>query len=322
MQRLLVRSKAKGTIRGYTSSIKSWLKYAAENDLPTNPATTFGVTRYITMLADSNVGFSALAVVSPALMLLHECQNHNIAAAIQAPFVKLILTGAKREAAERRGPVKKAPVLSQSQIHQVVDLLWKKGVGVLDKSISLATWRTIVRIYTMYKTLCRHDCFAQLLTQDIILGEDYVQLSFARSKNDQYYDGSITILASLPEQPQYCPKVIFATYFQAMSFKQTGMEFLNCRLQFTKKFGVQALPHLSLAYSTSLVESRKLCHDLGFEGNFSEKSYKVAGVTQGFDAGLSSEEMRNHGRWKSLETPNLYYAQNKKMKMKISLKIV
>ena len=64
MQRLLVRSKAKGTIRGYTSSINSWLKYAAENDLPTNPATTFGVTRYITMLADSNVGVSALAVLS------------------------------------------------------------------------------------------------------------------------------------------------------------------------------------------------------------------------------------------------------------------
>ena len=166
----------------------------------------------------------------------------------------------------------------------------------------------------MYKTLCRNDCFGQLLTQDIILGEDYVQLSFARSKNDQYYDGSITILASLPEQPQYCPKVIFATYFKAMSFKQTGVEFLNCRLQFTKKFGVQPLPHLSLAYSTSLVESRKLCHDLGFEGNFSEKSYKVAG--------LSSEEMRNHGRWKSLETPNLYYARNKKRKRKISFNIV
>ena len=55
MQRLLVRSKAKGTIRGYTSSINSWFKYAAEKDLLTNPATTFGVTRYITMLADSNV---------------------------------------------------------------------------------------------------------------------------------------------------------------------------------------------------------------------------------------------------------------------------
>jgi hypothetical protein len=82
MQRLLVRSKARGTIRGYTSSINSWLKYAADNDLPTNPATTFGVTRYITTFADSNVGFSALAVVSPALTLLHECQNHNTAAAI------------------------------------------------------------------------------------------------------------------------------------------------------------------------------------------------------------------------------------------------
>ena len=149
-----------------------------------------------------------------------------------------------------------------------------------------------ISLPTLLQLLVLQDTSQCLLTPmlvDIILEEDHVQLSFARSKNDQYYDGSITILASLPEQPKNCPKVIFATYFKAMSFKQTGVEFLNCRLQFTKKFGVQALPHLSLAYSTSLVESRKLCHALGFEGNFSEKSYKVAGVTQGFDAGLSLE---------------------------------
>jgi hypothetical protein len=115
------------------------------------------------MLADSNLGFSALAMVSPALTLLHECQNHNNAAAIQAPFVKLILTGAKQQSD-----------VGQSQIHQVVDLLWKKGIGVLDKSISLATWRTIVRIYTMYKTLCRNDCFGQLVSRRGLM-QDFLQ---------------------------------------------------------------------------------------------------------------------------------------------------
>ena len=40
--------------------------------------------------------------------------------------------------------------------------------------------------------------------------------------------------------------------------------------------------------------------------SFRKKSYKVAGVTEGFDAGLSQEEMANHGRWKSSDTPKIY----------------
>ena len=174
----------------------------------------------------------------------------------------------------------------------------------------------------MYKTLCRNDCYAELLFQDVIIAEDHVQISFVRAKNDQLYEGSTTILSNLPDHPAYCPKIIFSKYFEAMGFKGSGVEYLNCRLQFTKRFGVQPLSHLRLAYSTSLAESKNLCLSLGFIGNFSEKSYKVAGVTQGFNSGMTSEEMKNHGRWRSSETPNIYYAQNKKKKMELSLKII
>ena len=52
--------------------------------------------------------------------------------------------------------------------------------------------------------------------------------------------------------------------------------------------------------------------------SFRKKSYKVAGVTEGFDAGLSQEEMANHGRWKSSsDTPKIYYAQSVKWKIDI-----
>ena len=45
--------------------------------------------------------------------------------------------------------------------------------------------------------------------------------------------------------------------------------------------------------------------------------YKVAGATEGFDAGLSQEEMANHGRWKSSDTQKIYYAQSVKWKIDI-----
>ena len=191
MQRLLARSKSKGTLKAYSSSISSWLEFATLNNLPTNPSTAFGVAKFITHLADSNASFSSFAKVKPALSFLHECQNHSSSPATEAPFVQLVLSGAKREAAERRGPVQKADVLSQKQIHTVVDQLWKKGVGVIDTDVKLSTWRTVVRIYTTFKTLCRNDCYTELLSSDIIFAEDHVQLNFARAKNDQFYEGSI-----------------------------------------------------------------------------------------------------------------------------------
>ena len=106
-----------------------------------------------------------------------------------------------------------------------------------------------------------------------------------------------------------------------MSFKGSSSEYLNCRLQFSKRSELKPLPHLRLAYTTSLSDSKDLCQTLGIEGNFSEKSYKVVGVTEGFDAGMTADEMKNHGRWKSALTPNIYYVQNKKKKMELSRKI-
>ena len=62
--------------------------------------------------------------------------------------------------------------------------------------------------------------------------------------------------------------------------------------------------HIPLSYQTAIEESRQLCLSLRFEGKFSEKYYKVAGVAEGFDTGLSPEEMANHGRWKSSNKKN------------------
>ena len=209
--------------------------------------------------------------------MLHEMQNHATTPAVKTPFVKLLLEGAKREAVERRRPVKKAQVLSQNQILVLLDKLWGNGPGHINPSLSLTQWRAIVRIYTMYKTLCPNDCLNELLATDFIFYEDHVQITFARAKNDQFYSSSVCILGCLPNMPAYCPKIIYQKYFEVMGFKRTGTEYLNCRLRFSKKphNRIIASPHLRLAYTSSLAESRELCLAQGFEGSFSEKSYKV-----------------------------------------------
>ena len=108
-----------------------------------------------------------------------------------------------------------------------------------------------------------------------------------------------------------------STFFKVIAFDLMKSEYLNHRLRFSRFGRLAPITHIPLSYQTAMEKSRQLCLSLRFEGKFSEKSYKVTGVTEGFDAGLSQEEMANHGRWKSSDTPKIYYAQSVKWKIDI-----
>ena len=102
-----------------------------------------------------------------------------------------------------------------------------------------------------------------------------------------------------------------STFFKVIAFDLTKSEYLNHRLRFSRFGRLAPITHIPLSYQTAMEESRQLRLSLRFEGKFSEKSYKVAGVTE------SPEGMANQGRWKSSDTPKIYYAQSLKWKIDI-----
>ena len=92
------------------------------------------------------------------------------------------------------------------------------------------------------------------------------------------------------------PRVILSTYFKVIAFDLTKSKYFNHRLRFSRVGRLAPITHISLSYQTAMEESRQLRLSLRFEGKFSEKSYKVVGVTE------SPKGMANHGRWKSSDT--------------------
>ena len=107
--------------------------------------------------------------------------------------------------------------------------IWKQGPGVIDPNADLAQWRTGIRILTYYKTFCRFSCYEQLTTKDVTFFEDHVSVEFRKAKNDQMYNGSFSLLSKLPCSP-YCPYLIFASFFEVMSFSGVNLDYLNCRI--------------------------------------------------------------------------------------------
>ena len=62
-----------------------------------------------------------------------------------------------------------------------------------------------------------------------------------------------------------------------------------------------------LCGSNSLRDMRNLLNQLGLNGNkYTEKSFKVAGVTAATEVGMSLEDIAFHGRWLSTESPKHY----------------
>ena len=316
--RLLGQCKAPGTLKSYDAVIRKFEEFADDNLCDTNPVTVTGATKFICYLADKKTSLADLHKVSPGLTLFHHSQGHPTVPAVQDPYVKLLISGAKREAARRKSRTAKATCLTKDDIHRIVSGLWPQGVGILDSSVDLITWRTTVKIFTMYKTWCRWDGYSSLTSDDVLIEGDSVTICFSHAKNDQFYCGSTCTLASLGPTNPMCPKLMFESYFKVMKFEKSLAEFLNCRI--ANKKGTQiAKATEKLSYTTSLENSKSLLVKFGLEGKYSEKSFKVSGVSEAFNQGISMEDAMYHGRWKSLETPGIYCHQNKSKRMKISL---
>ena len=235
--RLLGQCKAPGTLKSYDSVIRKLEKFSEEHICELNPLSLDGAANFVCYLADSKTSLADLHKISPGLTLLHQSQGHSTEPAIHHSYVKLLIAGAKREAAKRKQRTAKATCLTKDDIHMIVGGLWPKGLGLLDESVNLITWRTTLKIYTMYKTWCRWDGYSRLTSEDVIIDDDSVTICFSHAKNDQFYCGSTCTLAILGPTNLMCPALLFDSYFKVMKFQKTLPELLNCRI--ANKKGIQ-----------------------------------------------------------------------------------
>ena len=126
---------------------------------------------FVCKLANDKVPFSEISKIRPGLTLLHETQGHKSRAAVQERYVQLLILGAKREAAKRRGNINKADCLSKAQVTKMVnDILFSKDEDRIDKVDA----RIAVKGHVMYKTWARYDGYKLLTVGNIIIDDESV----------------------------------------------------------------------------------------------------------------------------------------------------
>ena len=193
--------------------------------------------------------------------------------------------------------------------YEVIKMLVEREIDPFREEphkIDAGHFRSIFRAIIIYCTLCRFDEFSRLKDSNFVDMGTYVQVIFERRKNDQFGDNSRTVIPERPDSSA-CPVQLIRLYFRRFGLRFSGSgKLVNFRLQ---KVGGSYIPlcKTSLSQSNATKFTRVLLVKHGYDGSkFTEKSFKVQGVTALMDAGESAENVMVFGGWKRTTTP-LHY---------------
>ena len=318
--RCLLASKAPGTVHAYTASVDKFQKFCESENLPFPHFTTASVMQYILRLDIASAPFQIFKVFRPALCFLE--QSLGLPTAF-TPEISLVLEGAMRRASAAAGPVKKAPLLSRTDMQRVLDKLYLprcERVHLIDA----AQFRTLFRLVIVYHSLCRLNCFNHLQAKHFEkVGMDII-VTFPTAKNDQFHQGQQSCLTAT-DSP-YCPVKITNAYFRrfGLQFGRAAGDssYVNFQLRRSSHGSLEPIRHRPLSATTATENLRQLFAAVGIPATkFTDKSVKMAGVTAAFAAGASPDDVMHAGRWKSSEIPLRYKHNTVQFKRNVAAKI-
>ena len=323
---MLTPAVAKSTLKSYSQVINDFKSFCLKNCYCLSDLSEQNIIDFIGVSFSEKRTFSYFCKLIPSLVLLENLVKPSCKNSVITDKVHAILTSFKRKLSETKAPVKKGllcPIDHFKSIiqHEIVPNLSSP------QNINPIKFRSLFRAIFIYFTFCRFDDFHDLRDQDFVNHGDFLEITFRKSKNDQFYQGTNSILVP-SNDPILCPVRITHLYFvrfnlnfQGSSFKK---KFVNFRLQ-NRKGKIKPLTDAMLSQSNATKYTKQLLLEYNVPKNiverFTEKSLKIAGVTGLLDSGEPLENVAIAGRWKSSTTPMHYRNTSYKFRKSIAKNI-
>ena len=284
---------AQSTASNYKSVVTYFHAYCMERGYEFPKFEASAVLRFVKDCHAEGFGLSFFQKFIPALALLENILG--VESSSLTGLVKQSVNAMKRDLAAHHSVVK-ATGYSYAVIGKLVQEEIALHWGKLHR-VKAEHFRSIFRGVIIFCTLCRFDDFSRLKDSNFTDNGNHVKIIFERSKNDQFGDNSRSVIPVCDDSDS-CPAKIIRAYFHRFGLQFNGSsKYVNFRL---KKDAGRHIP----LYTTSLSQSnatkctRELLVKHGFDGSrFTEKSFKVQGVTQLLDSGEPLENVMVFGRW-------------------------
>ena len=154
--------------------MEKWVKFARQNGFAEFPPDAKQFSSYITTLSEQGASFSTIKLLQSSMPFYYAARDSEALVVTKRRYVKQILGGALRKAAQDKGPVRKAVTFGEEEIKSfLTSVFWPTG-SRNNPNPSLKDWRTATRLYTYYFTLCRFDCYSKLKKNSIEFFDDHV----------------------------------------------------------------------------------------------------------------------------------------------------
>ena len=311
---------SKKSIKSYSGTIRDFKDMCVRESLPFPSFDEQSIIRFLATSHKNDAPFSFYRKVIPALRALEGILGVKTSALTER--VIIAKNSLMRVVAAKRKSVRKAHAFSVEVLNELIrkvvlphqDSPWK---------INASDFRGIVRASVYYYCFCRYSDYEILTDKDVQDCGDHLKIFFKRSKNDQFYQGSMCVIAA--QDSATCPVKLIRLYFQRFglvfaSDRSTGT-YLNFRLQKTAG-SWKALPGSRLSQSAATDRMRATLAKVTPDAHkFTEKSFKVSGVTALLDAGESLENVMLAGRWRGLLTPQHYRNTSIQFRLSIARRI-
>jgi len=314
----LESAKAAGTVKAYSRIVRSFQAFCNQYQQPFPFFNAETVIRFILLHAKRKTGYSFINKIKPSLVYLEKAMNRPT---IFNDSICLLLTGAKRQARARAGPVKKAPSLSPQKFAAVIAKIFPP-----EDTVGMACpihMRTAFHMLLEYHTLCRYSCLSHLQAKHFEPIDDDIMVTFPFAKNDQMHQGKLSCLAAT--NTPICPVRITHLFFRRFGLRMgvaandTSSICFQLRRETTRLFPIK---HKILSASQASIDVKRLLAHCGFPSpKATHKTPKMTGVTAAFDNDATEVEVAQIGRWDTTSIPLRYKLNGFAYKKKIALKI-
>ena len=227
-----------------------------------------------------------------------------------------VATGIARLNAPLVNRKKRVEQISGGLIALMIDFVMPKlprNTKQLDQ-VSLKDLRTIVLLLIQYHLLARISDARRLRACDLKIvsleGKEAIEVRFNKCKNDQVGLGSLGYIAR--DIGKYCPVGIIKVYYARCCYfffdeRTEDINYLFPRLRMAKSTRIQ-IPdgRWAVSQGTLVTNIKHLAKAVGCTHKVSGKSAKIGGTSAAFSSGLSDNDIRDKGRWRSLESAQHY----------------
>ena len=306
MHDLLFESKSGSTNKKYAHYFQKFKEFCLHRNLEPMPATTLNVALFLTKLISEEKSKHVVLPTVYAIKYFHELEGHSFD--ISTPYIKNLM-----EASKRRGvPTNRKDPIGLGDLRRICEKY--------HSSNDLTDQRDLAMMVLAFAGFLRFDELVNLRTRDIAFKGDYIELKLEKSKTDQYREGNIVSIAR--GDTVLCPWLRLEKYLEMGNIDMNIDQFLF-RPLFNSKSGVKLIgADKKISYTRTRECIRKKVKSVeGVNLKIGLHSFRSGGATAAIEAGLSHEEVKRHGRWRSDAARNRYLKPSIQTKLQVTKKL-